>query len=207
MNDELAGDNSVTQWLAALHADQSIAVEQLWGRYVEKLVRLARKKLANSGLRTSDEEDIVNEVFADFLHGVKEDRFARLSDREDLWQILSMLTERNVINHIRRETAAKRGKGQVRGESAFAVSADFSAGPGINQIAGREPTPEFAAEVAETLGRLMAALKNDLLRLLARDNLAGYTQQEMVDRHGISLPTVQRKLKLIREMWNRETTP
>jgi DNA-directed RNA polymerase specialized sigma24 family protein len=198
-----SGEHSVTQWLAALKADQSVASQRLWKRYVEKLARLARKKLAQVSCRIADEEDIVVEVFTDFLSGVKERRFERLSDRNDLWQILAMLTERNVISHIRREKAAKRGHGRVHGESAFANSAELSAGPGINQVAGREPTPEFAVEVAENLGRLMRLLESDMLRALARDNLTGYTQQEMADRNGISLPTVQRKLKLIREMWQR----
>jgi DNA-directed RNA polymerase specialized sigma24 family protein len=135
---------------------------------------------------------------------VKDRRFERLNNRDDLWQILTMLTERNVIGHMRREMAAKRGRGRVQGESAFARPAELSAGPGITQVAGREPTPEFAAEVAETLGRLMGRLDNDLLRALARDNLAGYTQQEMAERNGVSVPTVQRKLKLVREIWQRE---
>jgi DNA-directed RNA polymerase specialized sigma24 family protein len=201
------GEHSVTQWLAALQADQSASGQRLWERYVEKLARLARKKLAHVSRRSADEDDIVAEVFADFLNGVKERRFERLCDRNDLWQILTMLTERKVITHVRREKAAKRGRGRVHGESAFARPADASAGPGINQVAGREPTPEFAAEVAETLGRLMGLLENDLLRALARDNLAGYTQPEMAERHGISLPTVQRKLRLVREMWRGEIPP
>jgi len=203
-DENMSGDHSVTQWLVALKAEESNAGQFLWERYVEKLARLARKKLAQTGRRSVDEEDIVAEVFTAFLSGVKERRFERLSDRDDLWQVLAMLTERKVISHVRRERAAKRGHGNVRGESAFARSPEFSAGPGIHQVAGREPSPEFAAEVAETLGRLLGLLENDLLRALARDNLAGYTQPEMAERNGVSLPTVQRKLKLIRETWQRE---
>ncbi len=203
-NHSNSGEHSVTEWLAALKAEESIAGQRLWERYVEKLATLARKKLARTSRRSSDEEDIVIEVFTDFLNGVRDRRFERLSDRDDLWQILTMLTERNVISHIRYETAAKRGKGRVHGESVFAGSSELSSSPGISQIAGREPTPEFAAEAAETLGKLMELLQSDLLRALARDNLAGYNQQEIADRHAISLPTVQRKLKLIREMWQRE---
>ena len=205
--ENISGENSVTQWLAALKAEQSTAGERLWQRYVDKLARLARKNLVHARRRSADEEDIVAEVFTDFLNGVKDGRFERLCDRSDLWQVLTMLTERRLVSHFRREGAAKRGQGRVRGESAFAHPSGLSAGPGINQIAGREPTPEFAFEVAETLARLMRFLENDLLRALARDNLAGYTQQEMAERNGISLPTVQRKLKLVRELWQREISP
>src|SRR5262245_7347192 len=104
----MSSENSVTQWIAALQAQHSIAAQQIWNRYVEKLARLARKRLRAVSRRAADEEDIVAEVFADFLRGVKEQRFNRLHDRNDLWQILTMLAERKAIGQIRRENAAKR---------------------------------------------------------------------------------------------------
>ena len=201
----MSNENSVTQWLAALRSEHSIAAQRIWERYVEKLARLARKKLGRVSRRAADEDDVVQEVFADFLQGVQQRRFERLHDRNDLWQILTMLTERKAIGLVRRETATKRGRGQTLGESAFDKPAvEASAPPGIGQVAGREPDPEFAAEVADTLRHLMQELGDDRLRALARDNLAGYSQEEMAQRNGIALPTVQRKLKLIRETWKRE---
>lgn len=132
--DHSLGEHSVTQWLSALKAEQSVAGQRIWERYVEKLARLARAKLGQVSRRTADEEDIVAEVFTDFLNGVKDRRFEWLGDRNDLWQILAMLTERKVIGQIRREKAVKRGQGRVHGESAFANAAGLSAGPGINQV-------------------------------------------------------------------------
>jgi DNA-directed RNA polymerase specialized sigma24 family protein len=115
-----------------------------------------------------------------------------------------MLAERKAIGQIRRENAAKRGRGRVLGESAIqGGDAAVSTAPGIAQIAGCEPDPHFAAEVADTLRHLMESLDDDRLRTLARENLAGFTQREMAARNGISIPTVQRKLKLIRETWKR----
>jgi len=198
-------EHSVTDWIAALKSDHSMAGQRLWEKYVEKLARLARKKLGRVSRRAMDEDDVVAEVFADFLQGVRERRFERLHDRNDLWQVLAMLTERKAIGVVRRETAAKRGRSQTRGESVFEGPGDkrFGAG-GIGQVPGLEPNPAFAAEVADLLGHLLRLLDDDMLRALARDNLAGYTQEEMAKRNGIALPTVQRKLKLIREKWDRE---
>lgn len=204
----MSSADSVTLWLAALHDDPTDAARRLWERYVEKLVRLASRKLGALPRRAADEDDVVAEVFADFLQGVREGRFTRLQNRHDLWQILAMLTERNAIGLIRRETAAKRGRGRVRGESAFAPgsSAD-SAAPGIGRVVDREPSPEFAVQLSELLSQRLRQLDNDLLRGLARDSLAGYSQREMAARHGISLPTVERKLKLIRQQWQSELEP
>ena len=201
MSEEL----SVTKWISALKSEHSIAAQRLWENYVERLARLARKKLGMISRRVSDEDDIVAEVFADFLQGVQERRFEKLNDRNDLWQILAMLTERKAIGHIRRETAVKRGRNQTRGESAFERPAAKNSSPhGIGQIKGHEPNPAFAAELADLLGHLLRGLDSDILRALARDNLAGYTQEEMAIRNGIAISTVQRKLKLIRENWERE---
>lgn len=197
--------HSVTHWIAALKQNHSMAGQRLWEQYVEKLVRLARQKLGGAPRRAVDEDDVVAEVFADFLQGVQERRFERLNDRNDLWQVLAMLTERKAIDLIRRETGAKRGRGQTRGDSAFEKQpAGSSAGPGIGQVPGCEPDPAFAAELTDMLAHLLRLLDNDMLRALARDNLAGYTQEEMATRNGIALATVQRKLKLIREKWHRE---
>src|SRR5262245_24561684 len=110
----MSSENSVTEWLVALKSDRSLAAQRLWERYVEKLARLARKILTKASRRTADEDDVVAEVFADFLQGVQERRFERLHDRNDLWQILAMLTERKAIGVVRRETAVKRGRGKTR---------------------------------------------------------------------------------------------
>ena len=197
-------ERSVTQWLESLKADRSLAGQRLWERYVEKLARLARRKLGSANRREADEEDIVIEVFTDFLEGLKRGRFSRLADRQDLWQILTMLTERKVIDQRRRQRAAKRGEGKVQGESVLWNVAGSRAHPGIGEIAGLQPTPQFAAEVADNLRTLLEGLPNDLLRELARDSLAGYTQEEMAKRHHLSLPTIQRKLRLIRTQWQPE---
>ncbi|MBM4092203.1 MAG: hypothetical protein FJ276_22660 [Planctomycetes bacterium] len=58
-----------------------------------------------------------------------------LENREDLWQVLAMLTERRAIAERRRECADKRGGGNNRGESVFEqAGANGSAAPGIDQV-------------------------------------------------------------------------
>ena len=153
----------------------------------------------------ADEEDVVLSAFHDFLRGVEEGRFTRLDDREDLWQVLVMLTERKAIGLRRKIQAEKRGGGQVRGESA--LEADFalsSAAPGIGQLAGCEPTPQFAAQVQEEFGRLYGLLADDTLRQIARGKLEGYTNAELAAQLNLSLRAVERKLQLIRRQWSQE---
>ncbi|MEN9554832.1 MAG: hypothetical protein RLZZ232_1118 [Planctomycetota bacterium] len=203
MNDHSHSSHSVTGLLQAVREDDSLASLALWQRYVERLVRLAQKRLSGANRKIVDGDDIASEVFTEFLKGVQDCRFQRLNDRQDFWQILAMLTERRVIAHWRREQAQKRGGGELLGESALHGAHDNDAHV-MHNIVGGEPTPEFAAEFTETLQRLMLSLQDEVLRRLASDQLAGYTQDEMAQRQGIAIPTVQRKLRLIRDTWQQE---
>lgn len=196
---------SVTAWLGQLKSGDSAAAQQLWQRYLDRLIRLAHRKLGECPQRAADEEDVVLSAFHAFLHGVDGQRFARLSDRDDLWQILAMLTERKAIALMRREGAAKRGAGQVRGESAFGVPGGMtSVGEGIGQLVGYEPTPQFAAELAEQLRRRLASLEDDQMRQVALAKLEGYTNQELAQKLGTNLRAVERQLRLIRRTWQQE---
>ena len=62
---------SVTTWLARLKAGDSQAGQQLWQRYLDRLTRLARRKLAGASRRVADEEDVALSAFHGFLRGVE----------------------------------------------------------------------------------------------------------------------------------------
>lgn len=69
--------------------------------------------------KAADEEDVVVSAFDAFLRGVANGQFARLDDRDDLCQILVMLTERKAVGVRRDEQPERRCEGHVQGESAF----------------------------------------------------------------------------------------
>ena len=201
----MPSSGSVTEWLEQLRKGDSLAAQKLWQRYVEQLVRLARKDLGQTPRRAADEEDVALAAFAGFCKGVEAGRFSRLYDRDDLWQVLLMLTERKAIDQIRREHAQIRGAGNVRGESALeAGDSSGSSPPGLGRIADTEPTPEFAALVAEQFERLIGMLRDPELERIALDKMAGYTNQEISQRLGTSLRNVERRLQLIRRTWSQE---
>ncbi|NLS96961.1 MAG: RNA polymerase subunit sigma-70 [Planctomycetaceae bacterium] len=202
----MSQDRSVTAWIDGLKSGDSAAAGEIWQRYIDRLVRLARAKLGSSPRRVSDEEDVALSAFNDFLQGVQQNRFARLDDRDDLWQILVVITERKAMGQQRHERAQKRGGGQVRGESVFAAAeADNSQQPGLAQWADREPTPAFAVQMTEEMRRALDSLGDDVQREVAIGKLAGYTNKELADRLGISLRAVERKLSIIRRKWDAES--
>jgi DNA-directed RNA polymerase specialized sigma24 family protein len=188
---------SVTVWIAKLKAGDQAAAELLWKRYFQKLVSLARHKLWFNPRAAADEEDVALSAFGSFFRGVEDNRFPRLDGRDDLWQLLVLLTARKAYRLIKHERRQKRGGGVVQHLSA--VEEEES---GLADIIGQEPTPEFAAQMMEECRLRLKALANNDLREVAVATMEGYSNAEIADRLGVVGRTVQRRLELIRQVWN-----
>jgi DNA-directed RNA polymerase specialized sigma24 family protein len=74
-------------------------------------------------------------------------------------------------------------------------------------LIGREPEPAVAAQLVEEYERLLHSLDDDVLRSVAVWKLEGNTNKEIAGKLGRSPATVERKLRLIREAWEKEVTP
>jgi DNA-directed RNA polymerase specialized sigma24 family protein len=200
----MSDSGSITQWIGDLRDGRPSAAAGLWQRYYHRLVGLARKKLRDAPRRMADEEDVVLQAFHSFCRGAEDGRFPRLEDRDDLWQILVMLTARKAADQLKQQFRAKRGGGQVRGDSVFIDRFDSKERAGIDQVVGSEPTPEFAVRVADECRRLLETLGDDTLCDVAVAKMEGYTNDEIAQRLGVQTRTIERKLRLIRELWSQE---
>jgi DNA-directed RNA polymerase specialized sigma24 family protein len=195
----MSSPGSVSHWLGLLKAGDSTAAQPLWQRYFARLVGLARAKLRGTPRRAADEEDVALSAFDSFCRAAAQDRLPQLVDRDDLWQVLVMLTARKAQRLAQHERRQKRGGGRVAGPEAAAGS------EGLAQVVGDEPTPEFAAQVAEEFRRLLDLLGDEQLRQLAVARMEGYTTEELAARFACVPRTVERKLRKIRRIWSQET--
>jgi len=193
-------------WIDLLKQGDPASAQAIWQRYYERLVRLARQKLIRGKRRVADEEDIVLSAFDSFFRGAQQQRFPRLEDRHDLWQLLLMLTVRKISNQVRSERRQKRGGGQVRGESAFGAEGDPRRGRTFD-VLGKEPSPELSIEVADELECLLGRLEDDRTRAIALRKLEGQSNQQIADELPCALRTVERKLRLIRHLWKDSVPP
>lgn len=206
----MSDSDSIALWYDRLQSGDAAAAGALWERYFPRLVGLARAKLTRLPRKAAaDEEDVALSAFDSFCRAAGEGRLPRLNDRHDLWALLVTMTERKIYALVDRETAKKRGGGAVRGDSAFGLRRDTSSADGLGQLPGREPTPEFAAAVAEECERLLATLRNhdEGLPQFAVLKLEGYSNEEIAEQRNCSLATVERKLRLIRTLWAGEVAP
>jgi RNA polymerase sigma factor (sigma-70 family) len=184
-------EQSITRLIGMARAADPGAAELLWRLYFEKLVAVARRRLA-SAPRGADAEDVALSAFASFWAGAGQDRFPQLTDRTALWPLLVAITANKCTDLIRRETRQKRGGGAASDPSA------------LEHLISTEPPPEFACQVADQLVHLLGHLDRSgdpTLRRVAELRMNGLNQSEIAAELGCVRETVGRKLKLIELCW------
>jgi DNA-directed RNA polymerase specialized sigma24 family protein len=201
----MPSNGSVTKWLGRLQAGDPAAAQHLWERYFHRLVGLARTKLQGAPRRAADEEDVALSAFDSFCRGAERGHFPQLEDRDNLWRLLVTLTVRKAARLARDEQCLKRGGGAVLEEAALTDAAAGEMPTGLEAVIGREPTPEFAAQVAEECQRLLSVLGDDELRSIALGKMEGYTNSEIAARLECAPATVERRLQVIRRLWEKES--
>lgn len=186
-------DGSITQCLDLIRQGDSQAAQTLWQRYFPRLVRVARDVLLQSRCHPRDEEDVALSAMDRFCRAAQDGRYPDLADRDGLWRLLLCITTNRALDTARRER--RRGRGSVR------IEADLEGGLGA--LAADGPSPEFAALMTDQCDRLLTQLDEDLAAM-AIAKLEGYTNQEIADRLQCSVRTVERRLRLIRDLWRAE---
>jgi RNA polymerase sigma factor (sigma-70 family) len=183
---QFSADSSVSQWIVQLKDGKAEAAEKLWQRYFEKVVGLARKKLGSAPRQMMDEEDIAVNVFDNLWQGAAKGKFPELRNRDNLWPLLVVLTSRRVYDHFRHE---KQRPSDAGGEE-------------LDTLIAKDPSAEYVAIMTENFSRLFAMLEPKQKKV-AQAKLEGLENTEIAKALGCSLRTVERKLQIIREIWDR----
>jgi DNA-directed RNA polymerase specialized sigma24 family protein len=191
-------DSSARHWLERLRTGDDAAAQRLWEVFFDRLVHLAHQRLQTKHRKAVDAEDVAVSAFASFCRAVEQQRFPQLSDSQELWRLLVSITVHKVLHVVRDQKRLKRG-GQFRELAGFDQSSDAVAA--VSQFVSREPSPEFAVEVAEEYERLCKALDDEELAQLAAWKLEGFTNDEIAAKWGRNVRTVERKLNLVRKIW------
>jgi DNA-directed RNA polymerase specialized sigma24 family protein len=192
---------SVTRWLDGLKLGDGRAAQELWDRYFSSLVRLARKRLGDVPRGQTDEEDVALVAFYRLCKGAARGRYPKLNDRDDLWRLLATITTHAALDQRRYSGQDKRASVRVSLSAPPEDGDESEEGDGLGFVEGREPSPEFAAMMAEQCEELLRRLGDDTLRRIALWKLEGDTNAEIAVRLRRGVSTVERKLRLIRKIW------
>src|SRR5262245_11365350 len=140
---------SVSCWIAQLKAGDPAAAQPLWESYFRHLVERARLRLQGIPRRAADEEDVALSAFDSFCRAASQGRFPQLLDRQDLWQVLVLITDRKASDLVQYERRQRRGGGKVLDEAALTVEGSSTRSSPFVEMVGSQPSPDFAAQMAE----------------------------------------------------------
>jgi DNA-directed RNA polymerase specialized sigma24 family protein len=194
----MSSEGSVTRWLDPLRAGDPAAVEQLWQRYFHRLAGLARTRLPGVVRRVVDGEDVALSVIASFCRHAEAGSFPEVRDRDSLWRLLVVITQRKAAHQVRDQTRTKRGGGAVVPLPDAGTDEEQAL---LGDALNREPTPELAAQMAEECQRLLDMLPDDEMRQVAVLKMEGHSNEEIAARLGVVERTVKRRLYHIRALW------
>lgn len=205
MPDQPITEEPITALLVALKKGDSEAADQLWDIYYQLMCELANQRLGNVPNQLVDEEDVALSAFKSFCMGLRNGRFHTLRDRKGLWPLLITLTMRKTVDAIRYQTRQKRGGGKVD-SSLHLATLDRT----IDALSSADcgPQPEVAIELRDLLQHLLVTLRqmgDDRLEEIVQLRIEGYSNKEIADKLGCVVRTVERKIRLIEDCWQKVT--
>jgi RNA polymerase sigma-70 factor (ECF subfamily) len=181
--------NLLTRWRKG---DQE-AAHELFRRYAERLIVLAHRRLSDRMALRVQAEDVVQSVYCSFFVGARDGRYV-LQRSGDLWRLLVAITVHKLQRQSKRHHARKRS---VQRERRLDL-ADGLGGLPI-PVLSREPTPEEAVTLADTLEQVMRRL-DPTQRRIVELRLQGYGVGEIADEISRCRPTVRRVLDRVKQL-------
>ena len=191
---------SVTEWFDGLRSKDPQAQSEIWNRFVSRLIGFADSRLKGRSCPLIDAEDVASMAFYNFFDKSWEE-FESMVNRSDLWQVLTLLAERRIIDEYRKTRAQKNGgRHLLINESVIGVRNGHEA-LGLDGLAGSNTKPDIEVILIEELNERLNSLDDDVLRRIAIEKLQGYRNTEIANKLATSLRSVERKLQVIRELF------
>jgi RNA polymerase sigma factor (sigma-70 family) len=160
--------------------------------FSRRLIGLARTHLHGRLKNKVDPEDVVQSAYKSLLvrYG---DEPLEAEGWEGLWGLLTLITIRKCADRARYYQAECR---ELRREGD--ASSNSNSDPAWLLAAGREPTPDEAAILVETVADLLQQLSGDE-RSIVELSLQGYSTQEISETTGRAERSVRRLREQVRK--------
>lgn len=185
----MADDMSI-RLLAQWRDGSQQAAQELFERYVDRLMALARSRLSAQLAQRIDPEDVVQSAYRSFFVATRAGRF-ELQRGGDLWRLLVAITLNKLQNQVNRHTAGKRSVAVER-------TLDGVSGMPPIPLLSREPSPLEALILWDEVEQLLRQF-DPLSRRLLELRLQGHSLEEIAVVLQCSERTVIRILKRIKQ--------
>jgi RNA polymerase sigma-70 factor (ECF subfamily) len=190
----MSSTNSFAQLMTRLRAGDQPAAAEVFHRFAERLIALARTRLDRRLRQKVDPEDVLQSVYKSFFRRYIQGDF-ELADWDGLWSLLTVLTVRKCGRWRERFRAECR---DVERETSLTARCD---GAGWH-VLDREPTPGEAAVLTDTVEQLLQHLEErdrDIVSL----TLQGYPVAEIARQLDRPERTVFRVLEHVKKRLRR----
>jgi RNA polymerase sigma-70 factor (ECF subfamily) len=190
----MADGDSFSDVMSRLRAGDQAAAREVFQRFVGKLIGLARSQLDSVLGRKVDPEDVVQSAYKSFFLRYAEGKL-EVRDWGNLWGLLTLITLRKCLDRVEYHSAACRDV-QREAQPGTAGTEPWW------QAVAREPSPEEAAVVVETVEQLMRDLAENERPILEM-SLQGFTTLEICQRLGLAERSVRRLRERVRKRLER----
>lgn len=171
---------------------QAVPAGEEFERFTRRLIGLARNQLDARLHHKIEPEDIVQSVYKSFFlrYG---DAESQPQDVDGLWRLLTLITVRKCADRVRYHQAGRRNMAR---EARAAADSNIDL---WRDAIGREPTPDHAAVMTDTVQQILSGL-SDLERPVIELSLQGYSTQEVSEKLG----RAERSVRRVRERLKKQ---
>jgi RNA polymerase sigma-70 factor (ECF subfamily) len=185
-------DDALVNLLAKWRTGDARAADELFRRYANRLIAMARSRLSPKLARRLDPEDVVQSAYRSFFARARDGQFD-IQRGEDVWKLLVAIVLHKLRNQAKHHTADKRN---IATEQPFGGE-DSLLGMQAEVVA-QAPTPMTALALVDELEHVMRDLEPAGRRILEL-RLQGHTQYEISTQTGRSVASVCRTLAWVKE--------
>jgi RNA polymerase sigma-70 factor, ECF subfamily len=186
----MADSHSFAALMDDLRLGEQTAAQVVFSRYAAQLIALARRRLDDRLRQRVDPEDVVQSVYKSFFIRHREGQLD-VVNWQSLWGLLTLITLRKCADRADYFHADRRNVNRE------AVADDSDQQQPWQVAVGREPSPEEAALLAETVESLLRDL-DEHDRPIIEMSLQGYSTQEISTQLGRAERSVRRLRERVR---------
>lgn len=194
----MSASDSVAELMARLRDGEDGAAREVFVRFAGRLVGLARRHLDGRLAVKVDPEDVVQSAYRSFFVRHR-DGGPEVGGWDGLWGVLTVITLRKCADRAAYYRAEKR---DVAREVAPAATEGSTFSPTGNAL-DREPRPDEAAALAETVEALFRAVDDPDERQILELSLQGFTAAEISEKLGRAERSVRRLRERVRKRLER----
>jgi RNA polymerase sigma-70 factor (ECF subfamily) len=182
----MADEHGDLSWFELFRKGDEAAARQLFDRYVDQVMKLARRHLNRPLAGRVDAEDIAQSVFRTFFKRARKGQF-QIDEADDLCKLLARITVHKTLRQIAFHRAAKRDPYAETSAPQEVLMSRLTSGP----------TPEEAVLFVDQLENFLGKLQ-PVERQILELRMEGHNNLEIADKLGISDRKIRRLMERIR---------